>query len=207
MRAACGCTHPARRVAPLPPPPPPPPLRPARALARRMGRDLNLFYTTVHERNINSVRLLVDTVIPVRYSPDFYKDLVRTPADFTKMGASIRHDSGGGATTRARATRPVLRAALPGGPPSTRPPLPPCAPRAPPHALQRTTTTSSWAPWAAAWSPSRARRTSGSTLPCLPCWRRTGIAGSVRARCGGRQRWWRAMAWCKQDLHYARRLV
>ena len=54
-----------------------------------MGRELNLFYTTVHERNINSVRLLVDTVIPVRYSPEFYKDLVRTPADFTKMGSSL----------------------------------------------------------------------------------------------------------------------
>lgn len=50
----------------------------------------NLFYTTVHERNIHSVRLLIDTVLPVRYSDEFYRELVRTPEDFTKMGASHR---------------------------------------------------------------------------------------------------------------------
>ena len=50
-----------------------------------------LFYTPVHDRNINSVKLLVDTVLPVRYSPDFYKKLMLTPYDFTKMGTSTSH--------------------------------------------------------------------------------------------------------------------
>ena len=47
----------------------------------------DLFYTTVHERNINSVKLLIDTVLPVRYSNDFYNELIRSPPDFTKMGS------------------------------------------------------------------------------------------------------------------------
>jgi hypothetical protein len=46
-----------------------------------------IFYTPVHDRNINSVKLLVNTVLPVRYSEDFYKKLMATPYDFTKMGA------------------------------------------------------------------------------------------------------------------------
>jgi ribosomal protein S18 acetylase RimI-like enzyme len=46
-----------------------------------------VFYTPVHDRNINSVKLLVNTVLPVRYSEDFYKKLIATPYDFTKMGA------------------------------------------------------------------------------------------------------------------------
>eukprot|EP00158_Paraphelidium_tribonemae_P010055 Partr_v1_DN30577_c0_g1_i1_m9598 putative acetyltransferase len=51
----------------------------------RKRKPLNLFYTTVHERNINSVKLLIDTVLPVRYSEDFFRELIRTPQDFTKM--------------------------------------------------------------------------------------------------------------------------
>ena len=46
-----------------------------------------LFYTPVHDKNINSVKLLVQTVLPVRYSDNFYKQLILSPPDFTKMGA------------------------------------------------------------------------------------------------------------------------
>lgn len=51
-------------------------------------RKLNLFYTQLHDRNLGSFRLLVDSVLPVRYPEDIYKKLVATPHDFTKLGES-----------------------------------------------------------------------------------------------------------------------
>ena len=50
---------------------------------------LNIFYTPVHDRNINSVKLLMEVVLPVRYSAEFYKKLVLSPPEFTKMGALL----------------------------------------------------------------------------------------------------------------------
>ena len=61
---------------------------PGTAPPGRRRRDI--FFTSVHERNINSVRLLVDTVLPVRYNDDFFRDCTRMPTDFTKMGACLR---------------------------------------------------------------------------------------------------------------------
>jgi hypothetical protein len=53
----------------------------------------NLFFNAVHDRNINSVRALMDAVLPVRYSDDFYKNLVNTPFEFTKMGMFLRSEA------------------------------------------------------------------------------------------------------------------
>jgi hypothetical protein len=49
-------------------------------------RELPLFYQSVHERNINLVRKLVEAVLPVAYNDDFYKNMATVPNDFTKMG-------------------------------------------------------------------------------------------------------------------------
>ena len=59
----------------------------AAPLAANRKRPLNVFHTAIHDRNIGSVKLLIDTVLPVRYSDDFYKKLLQTPYDFSKMGA------------------------------------------------------------------------------------------------------------------------
>ena len=55
--------------------------------AQPSRRRRGILFTSIHERNINSVRLLVDTVLPVRYSEDFFKECIRMPSDFTMMGA------------------------------------------------------------------------------------------------------------------------
>lgn len=56
------------------------------AVSRRRTLKDRIFFTPVHANNVGSVRLLIDTVLPVRYSDDFYKKLMLTPYDFTKMG-------------------------------------------------------------------------------------------------------------------------
>ena len=47
----------------------------------------NLFFQGVHERNINSVKLLINTVLPVRYNEDYFKGLAKAGGDLAKMGA------------------------------------------------------------------------------------------------------------------------
>lgn len=42
----------------------------------------------VHERNIGSVRLLNQSVLPARYNQKFYDALIKTPRDLTKIGGS-----------------------------------------------------------------------------------------------------------------------
>jgi hypothetical protein len=53
---------------------------------QRGKRIPNLFFNAVHDRNVNSVRALMEAILPVRYSDDFYKNLTATPFEFTKMG-------------------------------------------------------------------------------------------------------------------------
>lgn len=48
-----------------------------------------LFYTIVHERNIGSVRKLLDVSLPVAYGNDWYNDVLKTPHEFTKMGTLL----------------------------------------------------------------------------------------------------------------------
>ena len=54
------------------------------------AKALKLFYTQIHERNVNLVKLLVETVLPVKYSEDFYKKVLVSSSDWTKMGTSAR---------------------------------------------------------------------------------------------------------------------
>ena len=46
-----------------------------------------LFYTTIHARNIGLVRKLLDVVLPVAYSEDFYRKLQEAPPELAKLGA------------------------------------------------------------------------------------------------------------------------
>jgi len=45
-----------------------------------------IFFNMVHERNIGSVRKLLDVSLPVSYGNDWYNDVLKTPQEFTKMG-------------------------------------------------------------------------------------------------------------------------
>lgn len=56
-------------------------------MAAKEGKPTALDYDLLHDRNLGNVKLLIETVIPVRYSPEFYKMIVKTPFDFTKLGA------------------------------------------------------------------------------------------------------------------------
>jgi hypothetical protein len=49
-------------------------------------KRLKLFYNQIHERNIGLVKLLLNTVLPVKYSDDFYKRVIASPFAFSKMG-------------------------------------------------------------------------------------------------------------------------
>ena len=50
-------------------------------------KDLGLYFGQVHDRNVKSFRLLNSVTLPVRYSEKFYRDLLDTPGEVTKMGA------------------------------------------------------------------------------------------------------------------------
>lgn len=56
---------------------------------------LKLFYTQVHERNLGLVKLLINTVLPVKYSEDFYRKVLASSSDWTKMGQFIGALHGG----------------------------------------------------------------------------------------------------------------
>ena len=49
-------------------------------------KEGDLCYTTVHARNIALVRKLLEVVLPVSYSDDFYAKLPLTPQELTKLG-------------------------------------------------------------------------------------------------------------------------
>jgi len=55
-------------------------------------KELGLFFGQVHDRNLKAFKLLNSVCLPVRYSEQFYKDLLKTPDEVTKMGAfGVRH--------------------------------------------------------------------------------------------------------------------
>lgn len=155
------------------------------AAAPRRKRPLSLFYAPLDHRNIGSFRLLVETVLPVRYSEDIYRRLVSwSPSPFIKLGAR--------GLQRSIHALPAL---APGRPFRLSAPCPallelctlnfrwlacPAARRAPARSLQPTLTTSSSAASPPAWTSRRTRR--ASTSWSSACWRRTGIGASVRAR-------------------------
>ncbi len=51
------------------------------------GRS-DVFFNIVHERNVGTLRKVLEVALPVAYGPDWYADVVKTPHDFTKLGAS-----------------------------------------------------------------------------------------------------------------------
>ena len=53
-----------------------------------MPKELRLFYTAINNNNIHALRLLIETVIPVAYTEDFFKQLVGSSFDYNKMGKS-----------------------------------------------------------------------------------------------------------------------
>lgn len=59
----------------------------ATAITAPSKKPAHLVFGDVHNRNIDSFKLLNCVVLPVRYRPKFYTDLIETPKDFTKMGA------------------------------------------------------------------------------------------------------------------------
>jgi len=50
-------------------------------------KSCDLFYTPVHARNISMVRKILEVVLPVAYSDDFYTKLQEAPSELTKLGA------------------------------------------------------------------------------------------------------------------------
>jgi hypothetical protein len=66
-------------------------------------KEGDLFYTTVHARNIALVRKLLEVVLPVSYSDDFYAKLPLTPQELTKLGGCTGGHWGGGAWRAAHA--------------------------------------------------------------------------------------------------------
>ena len=65
------------------------------AVVAKRGATLKLFYTQVHERNLGLVKLLINTVLPVKYSEDFYRKVLASSSDWTKMGQFIDALHGG----------------------------------------------------------------------------------------------------------------
>ncbi len=57
------------------------------AAARPQQRGRSIFFNLVHERNVGLVRKLLDVALPVAYSNEWYANIVKTPHEFTKMGA------------------------------------------------------------------------------------------------------------------------
>ncbi len=54
-----------------------------------MARTGKITLGQVTEKNVGAFRMLNNSVLPVTYNDKFYADLVKTPQDFTKMGASV----------------------------------------------------------------------------------------------------------------------
>jgi hypothetical protein len=41
----------------------------------------------IHERNVGTLRKLLEVTLPVGYANEWYADVLKTPGEYTKMGA------------------------------------------------------------------------------------------------------------------------
>ena len=57
----------------------------SRGAAALLAKDKDLFYTGVHARNIGTARKIIEVVLPVPYSDDFYRRLQEAPPELARL--------------------------------------------------------------------------------------------------------------------------